>query len=74
MLSPLIRRPRKNESKDANSKQRGVTLALVAASLVALIAMAALSIDDFGCHRRSDERLGFMADDLRGRWHRHSRR
>jgi Flp pilus assembly protein TadG len=45
MLSPLIRRPRKNESKDANSKQRGVTLALVAASLVALIAMAALSID-----------------------------
>ena len=45
MLSPLIRRPRKNESNDANSKQRGVTLALVAASLVALIAMAALSID-----------------------------
>jgi Flp pilus assembly protein TadG len=45
MLSPLIRRPRKKESNDANSKQRGVTLALVAASLVALIAMAALSID-----------------------------
>ena len=45
MLSPLIRRPRKNESNDANSKQRGVTLALVAVSLVALIAMAALSID-----------------------------
>ena len=45
MLSPLIRRPRKNASNDANSKQRGVTLALVAASLVALIAMAALSID-----------------------------
>jgi Flp pilus assembly protein TadG len=45
MRSPLIRRPRKNESNDANSKQRGVTLALVAVSLVAMIAMAALSID-----------------------------
>jgi Flp pilus assembly protein TadG len=45
MLSPLIRRPRKNASNDAYSKQRGVTLALVAVSLVALIAMAALSID-----------------------------
>src|ERR1700733_7306292 len=45
MLSPLIRRPRKNESNDANSNERGVTLALVAVSLVAIIAMAALSID-----------------------------
>src|SRR5580698_10623075 len=44
MLSPLIRRAGKCND-DPRQKQRGVTLALVAASLVALIAMAALSID-----------------------------
>ncbi len=45
MLSPLIRRPRKDDVKDAHSKQRGVTIALVALSMVSIIAMAALSID-----------------------------
>jgi Flp pilus assembly protein TadG len=47
MLSPLIRRAGKsrNRDKDARSKERGVTLALVAAAMVAIIAMAALSID-----------------------------
>ena len=45
MLSPLIRRARKNENEDARSKQRGVTIALVAISMVVIIGMAALSID-----------------------------
>lgn len=47
MLSPLIRRPRKNRnaSSDPRSKERGVTIALVALSMVGIIAMAALSID-----------------------------
>ncbi len=45
MLSPLIRRAGKSSSKDARSKERGVTLALVAAAMVAMIGMAALSID-----------------------------
>ena len=44
MLSPLIRRAERG-SRKANSKERGVTLALVAAAMVAMIAMAALSID-----------------------------
>lgn len=43
MLSPLIRRTRKNG--DPLREQRGVTLALVAVSIVSIIAMAALSID-----------------------------
>jgi hypothetical protein len=43
MLSPLIRRATTND--DPRRKQRGVTIALVAASMVAIIAMAALSID-----------------------------
>jgi Flp pilus assembly protein TadG len=45
MLSPLIRRARKNGNQDARSKQRGVTIALVAMSMVVIIGMAALSID-----------------------------
>src|SRR6202050_3216997 len=44
MLSPLIRRAERG-SRKANSKERGVTLALVAAAMVAMIGMAALSID-----------------------------
>jgi len=43
MLSPLIRRPRRNS--EPRSKERGVTMALVAITIVALISMAALSID-----------------------------
>jgi Flp pilus assembly protein TadG len=45
MLSPLIRRARKNENNDARSKQSGVTIAMVAVSMVVIIGMAALSID-----------------------------
>ena len=45
MLPPLISRPRGTRNEDPRSKERGVTLALVAAALVAMIAMAALSID-----------------------------
>jgi Flp pilus assembly protein TadG len=45
MLSPLIRRAGKNENGDAHSQQRGVTIALVAISMVVIIGMAALSID-----------------------------
>jgi Flp pilus assembly protein TadG len=45
MLSPLIRRARKNGESDAHSNQRGVTIALVAISMVVIIGMAALSID-----------------------------
>jgi Flp pilus assembly protein TadG len=44
MLSPLIRRAGRG-SGDARLQERGVTLALVAAAMVAMIAMAALSID-----------------------------
>jgi hypothetical protein len=43
MLSPLIRRPRNGTS--SRSKERGVTMALVAVALATIIAMAALSID-----------------------------
>jgi hypothetical protein len=43
MLPPLIRRPRK--SAQVRSRERGFTMALVAGSFVAIIAMAALSID-----------------------------
>lgn len=43
MLSPLIRRP--NRSAVLREKERGVTMALVAITIVALISMAALSID-----------------------------
>jgi Flp pilus assembly protein TadG len=45
MLSPLICRARRTGDRDARSKERGVTLALVAVALVAMIGMAALSID-----------------------------
>jgi len=48
MLPPLIRRPQKGalaRSADPRSNERGFTMALVAASMVAIIAMAALSID-----------------------------
>jgi Flp pilus assembly protein TadG len=43
MLRPLIERRRDRKPREA--RQRGVTMALVALSLVALISMAALSID-----------------------------
>ncbi|MGB7599790.1 MAG: pilus assembly protein TadG-related protein, partial [Candidatus Sulfotelmatobacter sp.] len=43
MLPPFIRRARKNVGAD--STQRGFTMALVAISMVAIISMAALSID-----------------------------
>jgi hypothetical protein len=43
MLPPLIRCPQRDAA--ARSKERGFTLALVTVSLVAIIAMAALSID-----------------------------
>jgi hypothetical protein len=43
MLPPLIRRQQREGA--ARSKERGFTLALVTVSLVAIIAMAALSID-----------------------------
>lgn len=43
MLPPLIRRPRRRA--DSRQRERGFTMALVAVSLVAIIAMAALSID-----------------------------
>ena len=43
MLPPLIRRARKRAQ--LRSRERGFTMALVAGSLVAIIAMAALSID-----------------------------
>ena len=47
MLSPLIRRAGKNRNAnpDPRSKERGVTIALVALSMVGIIGMAALSID-----------------------------
>jgi len=45
MLSPLIRRAGKSRNNDERSNERGVTLALVAAAMVAMIGMAALSID-----------------------------
>lgn len=48
MLSPLIRRPRRNAGPhpvELRSKERGFTMALVAVSMVAILAMAALSID-----------------------------
>src|ERR1700686_5251977 len=45
MLSPLIRRAGTNQNNDAHSKQRGVTIALVALSMVVIIGMAALAID-----------------------------
>jgi len=45
MLPPLIRRPQTQATSQRRSKQRGFTMALVAASMVAIIAMAALSID-----------------------------
>jgi hypothetical protein len=43
MLSPLIRRP--GRSADPRSKERGITMALVAVALVTIISVAALSID-----------------------------
>ena len=43
MLAPLIRRPRRDAAE--RSRERGFTMALVTVSLVAIIAMAALSID-----------------------------
>src|SRR5271156_6579685 len=43
MRPPLIQRPRGNASE--GTRERGVTMAIVAISLSAIIAMAALSID-----------------------------
>ena len=43
MLAPLIRRPRQRAT--LRSRERGVTMALVALAMVTIIAMAALSID-----------------------------
>ena len=43
MLSPLIRRPGRNA--EPRSRERGVTMALVALSMAVIICMAALSID-----------------------------
>src|SRR6266446_8748773 len=43
MLRPLIRRPRHGAAH--HSRERGVTMALVALAMVGIIAMAALSID-----------------------------
>ncbi len=43
MQRPLIRRPRRNS--EPRSKERGFTMALVAMTIVAIISMAALSID-----------------------------
>lgn len=43
MRSPLIRRP--GRSRDTRSRERGVTMALIAVAMVSVIAMAALSID-----------------------------
>src|SRR5258706_4139176 len=43
MLRPLIQRPRRSAAR--RSRERGVTLALVALAMVGIIAMAALSID-----------------------------
>jgi Flp pilus assembly protein TadG len=43
MRSPLIRRP--GRSRDPRSKERGVTMALIAVAMVSVLAMAALSID-----------------------------
>jgi Flp pilus assembly protein TadG len=43
MLSPLIRRPGRNA--EPRSRERGVTMALVALSMAIIICMAALSID-----------------------------
>jgi hypothetical protein len=43
MLSPLIRRPGRSATRQ--SRQRGVTLLLVAVAMFSVIAMAALSID-----------------------------
>jgi Flp pilus assembly protein TadG len=43
MLPPFIRRPRKKI--EPRSKERGVTMALVAITMVAIISMAALAID-----------------------------
>jgi len=50
MLTPLIRRSRKRVTpvfggQNSREKERGFTMALVAVSMVAIIAMAALSID-----------------------------
>ncbi len=50
MLSPLIRRPQRSPGSDlraydSRKNERGVTIALVALSIVGIISMAALSID-----------------------------
>src|SRR5713226_8226666 len=43
MLLPLIQRPQRSAAR--RSRERGVTMALVALAMVGIIAMAALSID-----------------------------
>ena len=43
MLTPLIERPRRQIPR--RSRERGVTMAFVALCIVAIISMAALSID-----------------------------
>ncbi len=53
MLPPLIRRPRQKAT--SRSRERGVTMALVALAMVSIIAMAALSIDVGTLYQAKDE-------------------
>ena len=53
MLPPLIRRPRQKATP--RSRERGVTMALVALAMVSIIAMAALSIDVGTLYQAKDE-------------------
>ncbi len=53
MLPPLIRRPRQRATP--RSRERGVTMALVALAMVSIIAMAALSIDIGTLYQAKDE-------------------
>jgi hypothetical protein len=45
MLPPIIRRPGRARHPDPRRRERGVTMALVALSIVGIISMAALAID-----------------------------
>jgi Flp pilus assembly protein TadG len=53
LLPPLIRRPRQRATP--RSRERGVTMALVALAMVSIIAMAALSIDIGTLYQAKDE-------------------
>jgi Flp pilus assembly protein TadG len=53
MLPPLMRRPRRGAA--LHSRERGVTLALVAVAIFSIIAMAALSIDVSTLYQASAE-------------------